>query len=141
MGVYFMKYDIVSTRRIRKTIKITHPSTLFPLLKRYAKNQECFLVITLNGGNDIISISIVTIGLVNRTIIHPREVFIKAIEDRSSAIIIEHNHPSGNLKPSPEDDDVTKSLLEASKIIGIKLVDHIIFTKKEYYSYSQNNNL
>lgn len=133
-----MTYDIISTRKCRKIISITHPDDLFNFLKRYAKSrQEQFLVITLNGVHQVIGVYISTIGLVNKTIIHPREVFYHSIKDNAIAIAIAHNHPSGQLLPSKEDFEVTKNLHESSIIMGINFLDHIIFNKKEYFSMKQ----
>ena len=78
---------------------------------------------------------IVSIGLINRTIVHPREVYADAIVDRATAIIVCHNHPSGNLEPSDEDTAVTGQLKEAGEILGIKLLDHVIFAVSGYYSF------
>jgi DNA repair protein RadC len=78
---------------------------------------------------------VVSVGLVNKTQVHPREVFADPITDRASAIIVAHNHPSGDLKPSKEDTEITKQLKAAGETLGIKLLDHIIFNQKEYYSF------
>ena len=78
------------------------------MLTRYArKKREHFIVVTLDGAHHVERIHIVSIGLVNRTMVHPREVFVKAISDHAAAVIIAHNHPSGKLAPSMEDDEVT----------------------------------
>jgi DNA repair protein RadC len=106
-------------------------------VKRYAKQQEHGIVITLNGAHEVISIAVVSIGLVNRAIVHPREIYRKAIYDSAVAIVFCHNHPSGQLDPSPEDLSLTERLSEASNIIGIRLLDSIIFSKKDYTSLRQ----
>jgi DNA repair protein RadC len=137
----FTTYDIISTRK-QKRIKIKKPTDLFDILKRYTKaKQEQFIVTTLSGAHEIIAIHIVTVGLVNRTIIHPREVFYHAIHDRATTIIVAHNHPSGNVEPSGEDIEVTEKIKGSSEIIGIPLLDHIIISKKDYYSFKQNGQL
>ena len=137
-----MTYDIMTTRKIRKTLSIKNPAQLHEFLKRYAKSrQEQFFVITLNGAHEVISIHIATIGLMNKTIIHPREVFIHAIKDNSYSIIIAHNHPSGNVNPSPEDEEMTKRLSESAQILGIHLLDHLIISKHCYYSFRQEENI
>jgi DNA repair protein RadC len=134
-----MTYEIIS-KRTRKPVTIKHPSDIYDIAKRYAYNeQEYFLVLTLDGSHSVISSSIVTIGLVNRTIVHPREVFKHAISDNASAIIVCHNHPSGCLDPSDEDLKITKKLEGAGNIIGIRLLDHVIISKTDYYSFRQNN--
>jgi DNA repair protein RadC len=123
-------------------VKIRSPADLYPLIRHYADcKQERFLGISLNGAHEILAIRIVTIGLVNRTIAHPREVFADMIADRANAAIVAHNHPSGSMTPSPEDNGVTARLYEAGKILGINLLDHMIFTKNGFYSYSQDGKL
>ena len=77
----------------------------------------------------------VSVGLVNKTQVHPREVFADPITDRASAIIVAHNHPSGGIAPSKEDVEITAQLKAAGETLGIKLLDHIIFNQKDYYSF------
>jgi DNA repair protein RadC len=130
-----MTYDILSTRKCRKIISIKKPNDLYKFLKRYAKSrQEMFFVLTLNTAHEIISIHISTIGLLNKSIVHPREVFIHAIKDNAASFIVAHNHPSDQLLPSPEDEAITENLNKASEIMGFIFLDHIIFTKKGFYS-------
>ncbi|MDR0588984.1 MAG: DNA repair protein RadC [Spirochaetaceae bacterium] len=118
--------------------KIASPDDIFNTVRHYAdRRQERFICLSLNGAHEILAVRVVTIGLVNRTIIHPREVFADPISDRSCAICVAHNHPSGELKPSPDDDEVTLTLWKAAKILGIRFLDHIIFSAKAYFSYSQ----
>jgi DNA repair protein RadC len=105
------------------------------------KDQEHFIVAMLNGASGIIGYKIVTIGLTNRTLVHPREVFREAIKRNASSIIIGHNHPSGSLDPSIEDDSVTKRLKEAGEILGIAVLDHIIVRRTGYYSYLSEGKL
>ena len=118
---------------------IQSPDDIVPYVKHYAMNtKEHFLVITLNGGHDIIKIHVVSVGTVNRTIIHPREVFVDAIKENATSIILCHNHPSGNAFPSAEDIDTTKTLIEASEIVGITILDHIIIDCEVYYSFMEH---
>ncbi|GHV90259.1 hypothetical protein AGMMS50268_07620 [Spirochaetia bacterium] len=118
---------------------IRHPSDIVALTKRYStKRQEHFLVITLNGLHSTIKKHIATIGLANKTIVHPREIFWWAIKDNASAVVLVHNHPSGCIKPSPEDNEATEQLCKAAKILGIRVLDHVIITKEDYYSYRQH---
>jgi DNA repair protein RadC len=130
-------YEVVSERKVKYTVAIKHPSDIFELVKRYAKQQEHGIVVTMNGFHEVISIAVVSIGLVNKTIVHPREIFRKAIYDNAVAIAFCHNHPSGQLEPSSEDLEITNRLMESSNIIGIRLVDSIIFSKKGYTSLRQ----
>ena len=92
----------------------------------------------MNGGHDIIKIHVVSVGTVNQTIIHPREVFIDAIKENASAIILCHNHPSGKAIPSDKDIDTTRNLIEVSKIVGITILDHIIIDCENFFSFMEN---
>lgn len=124
-------------RRIRpEGLKISFPPDVLPLIRHYAdRKQEHFICISVNGANEVITSRVVSVGLVNKTQVHPREVFADPITDRASAIIVAHNHPSGGLNPSKEDIEITKQLKSAGKTLGIKLLDHIIFNHKGYYSF------
>ena len=115
---------------------ISTPADLIPFVNHYAMNgKEHFLAVTLNGGHNIIQIHVVSIGTTNYAYAHPRDVFYEAIKENASAIIVCHNHPSGEVEPSQEDIDCTRKLLEASRIIGIPILDHIIIDCKSYYSF------
>jgi DNA repair protein RadC len=130
-----MTYQIVSERKLRHEVKIGNPEEAYKVVKRYADTkQEHFILLTLNGAHNVISVSIISIGLANKAIIHPREVFCKAVSDRATGIIICHNHPSGVLDPSEEDMLATEELFKAGEIVGIPLVDHVIFSKTGYSS-------
>lgn len=98
------------------------------------KKQEYFVCLTLDGANRLIAKRTITIGTLTASLVHPREVFADAITDRAASIIVAHNHPSGNLEPSQADRDVTNRLVEVSKLLMIKLNDHIIVTNKNYKS-------
>ncbi len=126
-------------RRIRpEGHRIKEAKDILPLVQHLAdRHQEHFMCISLNGAHEVIKTRIVTIGLVNAAHVHPREVFCDAISDRAVAVIVAHNHPSGELEPSQEDIEVTKRLREAGEIIGIKLLDHIIFSRRGYYSFQE----
>ena len=137
-----MNYDIISTRKCRKKISIKNPIDIYSFLKKYTKSkQEYFLVITLNGAQEVIAIHIATIGLLNKTIIHPREVFKHAIKDNAYSIIVAHNHPSGNVEPSIEDIKITERLNECGQLLNMHLLDHLIITKHCYYSFRQDGKL
>ena len=119
------------------------PGSVLPLLADLAKEpQEQFVALYLDGANKVMKRRIVTVGLVNRSQVHPREVFADAIADRCVSVIVAHNHPSGETKPSSCDDSVTEKLKKAAEILDIKLLDHIIFTNTEkYYSYQEDGKL
>ncbi len=123
-------------------IKISGPKDIFNLLSTYvSKQQEHFISITVDGANNVLNTRVVFIGTLNKSIVHPREVFAPAFTDRAAAIIIAHNHPSGNIEPSFEDITMTKKLTEAGEILGIDILDHVIVAKKGYYSFKMNGKL
>lgn len=122
--------------------RIRLPEDAIPVLQHYAdRQQELFLCMTLNGAHEIIRTHVVSVGLVNRTMVHPREVFVCAIQDRAAAILVAHNHPSGNCSPSTEDREVTRRLLEAGRVVGIAMLDHIVFTTNGYYSFLEQGDM
>ncbi len=126
-------------RRIKPCgLKISQAADILPLVSHLtARPQEQFVSISLNGANEVIASRILTIGLVNATQIHPREVFSESITDRASAIIVAHNHPSGNLAPSEEDKNITLRLKCAGELLGIPLLDHVVFCTSGYYSFRE----
>ncbi len=128
-------------RRFLKNLTVIRKAEdLLPFISHIAnKRQEYFLCIALNGAKEIISNQVVTIGLLNSSQIHPREVFADVISDRADAIILAHNHPSGTLKPSTEDIAVTNQMVEAGRILGISVLDHLIITTKGYFSFKEND--
>lgn len=95
------------------------------------KKQEHFILLTIDGADRLINRHIVSIGTVNSSMIHPRDVFSRAIEDNAASIIVAHNHPGGSVTPSQADIEVTSRLLEAGKLLGIHLQQHIILTSME----------
>jgi DNA repair protein RadC len=116
--------------------KITRPADIYALVRHYAdRKQERFISVSLNGAHEVLAVRVVTMGLVNRTIIHPREVFADVIADRSCGICVCHNHPSGAIAPSQEDNEVTLALVKAANVLGINFLDHVIFSETSYYSY------
>jgi len=124
---------------LKETIRITGANDVLPLIKDIAsKQQEHFICISLNGANEVIENRIVTVGLLDKSQVHPREVFADVITDRAAGVIFAHNHPSGENKPSNSDLKIHEQLTDAGKIMGIKVFDHIIITKKGYYSFQEN---
>ncbi|MCX7875970.1 MAG: DNA repair protein RadC [Melioribacteraceae bacterium] len=117
--------------------KITSPKDIadifIPLLRDEIK--EKFFVVCLNSSNKIIKYELISVGTLNSSVVHPREVFKVAIENNSANIILLHNHPSGNLEPSNEDISLTKRFLEAGKLLEIQVFDHIIIAGKNYTSF------
>ncbi|MCP4746456.1 MAG: DNA repair protein RadC [Desulfobacteraceae bacterium] len=132
-----------SRRRIHsENVRIGLPTDVYPLIRHMAdRRREHLLSISLNGANEVIAVRTVSIGLVNRALVHPREVFADPIMDRASAIVVAHNHPSGNLTPSQDDLAVTLQLKKAGQVLGIRLLDHIIFDNRTYYSLMEKGQL
>ena len=130
-------------RRIKpEGAKIQTPADLLPHIRHYAdRKQEHFLCASINGANEILNIRVVTIGLIDQTPVHPREVFAEAVSDRASAIIVAHNHPAGSLQPSMADIDITRQIKDAGLMLGIELLDHIIFNRQNYYSFLEEGKL
>ena len=130
-------------RRIKpEGVKIETPADLLPHVRHFAdRKQEHFLCATINGANEILNIRVVSMGLIDRTPVHPREVFADALSDRASAVIVAHNHPAGDLEPSPSDISITAQLKAAGSIVGIELLDHIIFNRTEYFSFLEAGKL
>ncbi len=100
------------------------------------ETKECFAVISLDARHEMIGIDIIAIGILNANVTHPREIFEAAIRRHAASILISHNHPSGNPDPSDDDIAVTKKLMEAGKMLGIPVIDHIIVTKEKHFSFS-----
>jgi len=99
------------------------------------KAKEHFKLILLNPRNKIIGISTISIGILNASLVHPREVFKDAITHSAASVVLAHNHPSGDPEPSEDDITITKRLIEAGKILGVEVIDHIIIGKNDYYSF------
>ena len=113
-------------------VSITSPEDILTYKQVAAmsiKPQEHFSILTLDGASKVIKYHNITKGLLNHSLIHPREVYRTAIKDNAHSIIALHNHPSGSLEPSQADITITKQLAEAGKIIGIELLDHIIISR------------
>ncbi len=127
-------------RRIKpEGTKIETPADVLPLIRHYAdRKQEHFISTSINGANEVMNIRVVSIGLVDSTSVHPREVFADAMTDRASSVIVAHNHPAGSLEPSAWDVEVTKQLKAAGEIVGVALLDHIIFNRTGYYSFLES---
>ncbi len=132
-------FELARRHIVVETVKITEAKDVLPLIGRItSKQQEYFICISLNGANEVIENRTVTVGLLDRSQVHPREVFADVITDRAASVIFAHNHPSGALEPSNSDLKIQEQLTEAGRILGIKVLDHIIISKKGYYSFQEN---
>ena len=97
--------------------------------------QESFHILTLNAKNNIIQRHMITLGIADASLVHPREVFRPACEDSACRIILVHNHPSGDPAPSNQDISITKRLVEVGNVVGIKVIDHVVIGNESYYSF------
>ena len=104
------------------------------------KKQEYFVCLTLNGASRLIARRVITIGTLNASLVHPREVFADAITDRAASIIVAHNHPSGTINASKSDIEITEQLREAAKLLGIHFNDHLIVTNSSFVSVIDKSN-
>ena len=119
---------------------ISCPRDVVPFLLHYGdRSQETFLSVLLNGANEILCVRPVTTGLLNKTLTHPREVFSDAVKRRAGAVIVAHNHPSGRLIPSEDDKKITETLRKSGDLLGIRLLDHIVFNGWDYFSFLEND--
>ncbi len=121
--------------------KITSAKDIFEHFHQRLKDekQEHFYILMLNTKNNIIGEQLVSKGTLDASIIEPREVFRSAIKNSASRIILIHNHPSGDPKPSKEDIDVTKKLIESGKMLNIQVLDHIIIGKENFWGWKENS--
>jgi len=101
--------------------------------------REHLIAVFLDSKNKIINDKVISIGTLNSSLVHPREVFKEAIKNSANAIILVHNHPSGDCGPSSEDIEITNRVKEAGEMVGIKLLDHVIVGKDKHYSYTQKS--
>ncbi|MEO6729507.1 MAG: DNA repair protein RadC, partial [Candidatus Dojkabacteria bacterium] len=166
--VKVVSYDInnLSVEKISKikgigSAKATEIIACFELGKRYLKEKkrsiilspegawqelseirsskkEHFVVLFLDSRNQTITKEIISIGTINASIVHPREVFESAIKNSAAAIIVAHNHPSNEPDPSENDIDVTRKLISAGKLLDIKVLDHVIVTESKWFSFKEN---
>lgn len=123
----FKNYDIKDPEAVVKAIRAG--------IKDKAK--EHFKLILLNPRNKIIGISTISIGTLNASLVHPREVFKDAITRSAASVVLAHNHPSGDPEPSEDDLKITKKLVESGKLLGIEVIDHIIIGKNNFCSYKE----
>lgn len=125
-----------SQKKFFSVKKITSPEDIaeifIPILRDKVKEE--FYVICLNTANRITKVELISVGSLNSSVVHPREVFKAAIENSSANVILLHNHPSGNSEPSNEDITLTRQMVEAGKIMGVLVYDHIIIAGDKYTS-------
>lgn len=131
----------LSKQIVLPKFKIEHPVHAFNLVKDLLQSEkrELFVIILLDTRGSLIGIHTVSIGTLTFAPVHPREVFYPAIRHKAASIILTHNHPSGDLTPSKQDMELTKQLVEAGKLIGIPIKDHVIISTQGYLSLRQHH--
>jgi DNA repair protein RadC len=127
------KIKVTSAKEVAKVFQ-----DILALEDKIDQEKEHYYVMHLNIRSQVMMVELVTIGVLNSSLVHPRETFRRAVISGSAAIIIAHNHPSGEVEPSDEDMKITRVMHEAGNILGIALLDHIIFTKDNYFSFKNN---
>lgn len=125
-------------------VEVQQPQSIVSVLQQWCSNldrfdreKEHFFVVILDTRHKAKLIDVTSIGILNASLVHPREVFARAIAKNAASILIAHNHPSGDCAPSDADERITNRLRQAGGIIGIELVDHIVFTQMAYYSFKE----
>ena len=143
VNISFLSLRVVKENSGRYDVnkKIQSPEDVFEVVQKVIKAseypEENLWMITLNTKNNITGIFTVSTGSLNTSIVHPREVFKRAMLQNAASIIICHNHPSGDATPSAEDVSITKRIYDAGKILGIELLDHIIIGDNKYTSLKE----
>lgn len=134
---------VYDTPSVNQTLKVASSIDAYRYFAKYIchEKQENFLVIYLDSQKKYLSHKILFKGTLNSSIVHPREIFKEAFLESAAGIILMHNHPSGLLTPSPEDDLSTRSIIEAGNIMGIQVLDHIIVSATDYYSYLEEGKI
>lgn len=141
------RINVVSIKMIRESSalynirRISEPKDIVDLGKKFLDelDREELIVACLNTKNEVNSVNVVSIGSLNNSVVHPREVFKTAILSNAASIVMIHNHPSGDVTPSKEDKEITLRIKESGIILGIKLLDHIIIGNDVYYSFKEHD--
>jgi DNA repair protein RadC len=137
-GQIMSAFELARRHLVKGTVKITVAQDVLPLVADIAaKQHEYFNCISPNGANEVIEKRVVTIGLLDKSPVHPREVFADVIADRAAAVLFAHNHPSGEAQPSEADLRVHEQLTEAGKTLGLRVLDHVIVTRQGYFSFQE----
>jgi len=135
----------LKTRKYRgkRPVVIGNPEQAFKVLRERIEDwsREHFLVVLLDARHGVQGVELTSVGTLTSSLVHPREVLRPALQHASAAILIAHNHPSGDPEPSPEDLALTKRLAEAGKLMGIEVLDHVIFGKRGFVSLKERGAL
>ena len=141
MAINIYKLKMIKEDTVEYSTKIKSPADIAALarevLEMHEMAEENFVIVCLNTKNKIAGVHTVSIGSLNASIVHPREVFKAALLNNANGIICLHNHPSGDPEPSREDIEITRRLVEAGEIMGIKVLDHVIIGGQRYLSMKE----
>ena len=135
--IQIVKIQMIKEKNLMvESKKLSSPKATYEIAKKYLEfaDKEHLVLLTLDTKNKITSISTVSVGSLNLSIVHPREVFKTAILANAASIILVHNHPSGDPNPSNEDISITKRIKECSEMLGIELLDHVIIGDEDFIS-------
>jgi len=140
--ISFLKYFSIkySEFEIKEKEKLSSPKDVLIFLKSVigSSEKEIFYAIFLNASNKVLNYQVISKGIVNRSAVYPREIVKLALDSNATSVIISHNHPGGTCKPSQNDIIATEAVLKALKTVDITLMDHIIVTSNNYYSFKDN---
>ena len=133
----------VFMRSYQDHVRYTNPKDIYESIRYLfvGKKQECFYVLYFNQKQELLERKLLFMGTVNRSVVHPREVFKEAYLLSASSVICIHNHPSGDVTPSMEDIRVTKALIEIGEMNGIPVLDHLIVSDDAYYSFREHGRM
>jgi DNA repair protein RadC len=141
MAINIYKLKMIKEDTVEYSTTIKSPADIAALarevLEMHEMAEENFVIVCLNTKNKIAGVHTVSIGSLNASIVHPREVFKAALLNNANGIICLHNHPSGDPEPSREDIEITRRLVEAGEIMGIKVLDHVIIGGQRYLSMKE----
>ncbi|MDO8514505.1 MAG: DNA repair protein RadC [bacterium] len=135
-------FQAVSERHAKEQIFekviLDSPKAIYNYLQKSIgrEKKENFVLLSLDTRNNLIKISNISVGTLNASLVHPREVFEPAIRNSATQVVLAHNHPAGNPEPSEEDEVVTRQLVDAGKILGIPVIDHVIVASNSYFSFA-----
>ncbi len=131
--------EVGSSKPVDYQPKIKSADDVFDLVKNKIgdKEKEHFLLLCLNSRNKLTSLETISVGTLNSSLSHPREIFKSAIDHRAAAIVLCHNHPSGNVEPSDSDIKLTAKLNQVSQLVDIPIIDHLIVSPATYFSFSE----
>lgn len=132
----YLKDSKITIKGVEETVKVFRD--LLMLEDAIGQDKEHFYVMHLDIRSRVKMVEVVSLGTLTSSLVHPRETFRRAVAEGAASIIIAHNHPSGEADPSDEDTKVTKQMFEAGQLLGITMLDHIVFSKDGYFSFREN---